>query len=384
MRALFTLSLLLLVPALASAKPKELTAQRFAKGVAKAVSKADAKAFEACCHPDFWSASADNGKLLWKQLTGSGLSAEFQRREQRVTGERSLLPLALSKGGQVLGGYVLRIDYRDDRWGISAADEMKPAHDEWLAGGLKQGTAKTAQEAVSAFLEAVATKDKPAARLQATEASWHPPGDTLFSLYRQAVRKSLGLKLAKAPLVKDSRAVALVDVSRKGRVVDQVVLYLVKRSGWLIAAIDEDEEHGRSYLEGKAAAKVWPSSPRRLANTFDDWQDSRQAFRSLWSEAAWKKSGRALFERLGSADPALYTSPRDRELASGARVVIVIQTFAQGEDDFAPPGEENGAPRKPPEPLEQLFLLAQDSPAGWRFVGLAKDAAAAKVWREGK
>lgn len=384
MRSVLALSLLLLLPALASAKPKELTAQRFAKGVAKAVRKADAKAFEACCHPDFWSAPADDGKLLWNQLTKSGVSVEFQRREQQVTGERSLLPLRLSEGGQVLGDYVLRIDYRDDRWGISAADEMKPAHSEWLAGGLKQGVAKTPQEAVAAFLEAVANKDKPAARLQATEASWHPPGDTLFSLYRQAVRKSLGLKLAKAPLVKDSRAVALVDVSRKGRVVDQVMLYLVKRSGWLIAAIDEDEEHGRAYLEGKAAAKVWPSSPRRLANTFDAWQDSRQAFRSLWSEAAWKKSGQALFERLGSADPALYTSPRDREVASGARVVIVIQTFAQGEDDFGPIEEEGGAKSEPPKPLEQLFLLAQDSPAGWRFVGLAKDAAGAEAWRADK
>lgn len=384
MRALFPFALLLLLSPLADAKPKELTARRFAKGVEMAVRKAEAATFQALCHEDYWGAPKDNGKLLFGQLTSAGISVEFERKEQRVVGERSLLPLKLSKGGQVLGSYVLRIDYRRDRWGISAADEAKPEHEAWLAAGLKEGQASTPAEAVRSLLEGIASENKPQARLHVTEAGWHPPGDYLFSLYRQAVKKGLVLTLEGEVRVEGSRAVAVVDVARKGRSVDKVMLYLVKRKGWLVAALDEDEEHARSYLEGKSAAKRRATRPRSLAYDFDDWKQSRQEFRALWSEAGWKGSGEALYERLNAKkDPEVYTSPRDSETEAAPRVVIVFQTFAVDDSDDFPGGAED-APRKKPEPLEELFLLAQDSPAGWRFVGVAKDEAAAKAWQEGK
>ncbi|MBL4847633.1 MAG: hypothetical protein JKY65_19115 [Planctomycetes bacterium] len=383
MRTLFALSLLLLVPSSAFAKPKELTAQRFAKAIGKAVRKADAKSFEACCHSEFWAASKDSGKLLFQQLTTQGVESEFQRKEQQVVGERSLLPLRLTKGAQVLGRYVLRIEFKNDRWGISAADEVKPEDSKWLAAGLKEGTAKTPEEALKALIQAIATKDKPQARLHSTEAGWHPPGDYLFTLYRQAVKKELVLSMKDTPLVKDSRAVALVDVARKGRVVDRIVLYLVKRSGWLLAGLDEDEEHGRAYLAGKATAKVWPSSPGRLSYQVNSWQEGRQTFRSVWSEAGWKQHGKALYERLSSADPHVYTGARDREIATAARVVIVAEV-REVDDDAPMFGEEGGAPSNPKPVLELLFFLAEDSPAGWRLTGVAKDLAAAKAWRAGK
>ena len=383
MRSVFVLALLLLFPASASAKPKELTAQRFARGIAKAISKADAEAFEACCHPEFWSAPQDSGQLLFKQLTAQGLEVELDRREQRVVGERSLLPLELSKGGQALGDYVLRIEYTKDRWGISAADEPKPEHEEWLAGGLKQGSLETPAEAVEALIKAIAGKDKPAARLHATESSWHEPGDTLFSLYRQAVKKELVLSAAKAPVVKDSRAVALVDISRKGRVVDQVVLYLVKRSaGWLIAAIDEDEAHGLAYLDGRAAAKVWPSSPSRLGYAFGAWRESRQGFRSLWSEAGWTAAGKSLYERLGAKLEEVTTGAGDRDLPAAGRVLIVVEVSKKGSAGRRDPSKAGGA--EPAPALERLYLQAENSPAGWRFTGTLKDAAAGKAWQAGE
>lgn len=315
-------------------------------------------------------------------MTSKGVEVEVQRKEQEVVGERSLLPLRLSKGSEVLGNYVVRIEFKQDRWGISAADEMKPEHRKWLAGGLKQGSANTAAEAVEALIKAVGSKDKAGARLHAAEAVWHPPGDTLFSLYRQAVRKELGLTLKGTPLVKDSRAVALVDISRKGRVVDMVVLYLVKRSGWLIVGIDEDEEHGRAYLEGKAAAKVWPSSPKRLSYRLGSWREGRQVFRSIWSEAGWKQSGKALYKRLSSAKPELMTSLRDDKVAPAPRVVIVIEVREVDPNEMSGPSEEESLQRKPV--LEILFFQAENSPAGWRLTGLAKDEAAAKVWQRGK
>ena len=382
MRSVLVLALLLLCPASALAKPKEVTAQDFAEVIARAVRRADAKAFEACCHAEFWSAPQDNGQLLFEQLDGQGIESEIDGREQRVVGERSLLPLKLSKGGQALGAYVLRIEYAKDRWGISAADEPKPQDEEWLGGGLKQGSLKTPAEAVEALIKAVASQNKPAARLHVTESGWNPPGDTLFSLYHQAVRKELVLSPSKAPVVKDSRAVALVDVSSKGRVVDQVVLYLVKRSGgWLIAAIDEQEEHGQAYLEGSAPAKVWPSSPGQLASAFGAWRDGRQDFRSLWSEAGWTTAGKALYERLGPKLVEVTTALREGDVPARARGLIAIEVSKKGRAGRRDPAKAGGSEATPAP--ERLYLQAESSPAGWRFTGAAQDEAAGKAWQAG-
>jgi hypothetical protein len=364
---IFVSALLALLPSLTFADTKEPTAFDCGKAIMKAVVEKDAGAFEACCHGQFWSAPSDNGKLLFKQLTGMGLTPRLILSEQRVIGLRSLLPLSLSKDGRVLGRYFILLEYSKGRWGVSAVDDSKPRHDKWLQAGFKQGATRTAKQAVDALIGAIATKNKESARRHVTEAAWNKPGDTLSSLYHQALRKQLGLILKGPVQERGSRAIALVNISYKGRLVDLVVLYLVKRSsGWLIGGIDEDEQRGQRYLAGKSAAKPWPTRRDSLGDAFGDWRRGRQLARSLWTDAAWSANGEKLYERLLAATPklsAVFPEHKNPQ-PTGSRAVLVAELRTLQGNTLQ----------------ETLYLLAEQGTGGWRLMGVAKDEAAAQAW----
>jgi hypothetical protein len=125
---------------------------------------------------------------------------------------------------------------------------------------------QTPQALLSQLIEASHAKDEATVRSLWDAGPWSKQSDNAGrSLYHQGVRKGFNYQSQGVQVTAD-RAVATVDIARRGRVVDRVFLYATKTgAGWRFHEGDESKGHVRHFLAGKAPAKVdirsWPSDP---------------------------------------------------------------------------------------------------------------------------
>lgn len=111
--------------------------------------------------------------------------------------------------------------------------------------------------------------DAALAQSQFTRGAWERRDDSGQGLYEQGTRKRFQLRLA-ATQAQGERAVATVEVSVAGKIVDRIYLYLLRQSGrWLVDGLDENRGHHEPFLKGQVPAafrvEELPNSPALIA-----------------------------------------------------------------------------------------------------------------------
>ena len=124
-----------------------------------------------------------------------------------------------------------------------------------VSGCSDGGTTTSAKGVLSLLNTAIEKNDETMAKDACTTGYWNgkrDPGNRFFS---QAVRNKFVLE-EKEIQVQNDRAVAIADVIRDGKKVDQLFFYLVKSQGkWSVDGMDESRNHGKYYLEGILPAR---------------------------------------------------------------------------------------------------------------------------------
>jgi|GEM_PF-4134261 len=164
-----------------------------------------------------------------------------------------------------------------------------------LVSGCSDGGTTTSAKGVLALLNtAIEKNDEAMAKDACTTGFWkadRDPGNRFFS---QAVRKKFVLE-EKEIQIQNDRAVAIADVIRDGKKVDQLFFYLTNSQGkWAIDGMDESRNHGKYYLEGILPARFilddYPSNPElqtlgekliQLAPELKAAKDDEAKFKSL-------------------------------------------------------------------------------------------------------
>jgi len=147
------------------------------------------------------------------------------------------------------GGDMEEEDDGEDEGDAEEGDEGGEAED--TAGGELTVDLSAARPAVDTFAAAVDAGDAEVAEQASTEACWSGACKELFD---EATGEGMTMTVTRDK-TKDDRAIGGADLCVDDDC-DSVVLYIAQEGDeWRLAWLDEDEDHARAYLRGKAPAK---------------------------------------------------------------------------------------------------------------------------------